>query len=334
MSDQKFSVPEPPTGMGSGFLTEYWRQGEPLPRISGWEVAWYFLQRGFQTVVALPMSAGITVMTIAVSLFLLSSFLLGVQNVGRLVVSAGSTFYVTVYLKENVPEKDLVDFTKGLENNRRVRSIEYVSKSDALESFRRQLGPRSAFLEGLEGDNPLPASVDIVLQPDELGADSVNVIIDELRKNDRVVDEVVFGNEWVEKVQGILKVFRLIGGVSLLIILLIVIFLIANTIKLVFYARRDEIGIMQLVGASEWFVKTPFIIGGLLQGLVGSVFALLLLRLSFGLLRAQLASVSVFGMVLPEFSFLSGFTVVGILLLGLIIGAVGSFFSLGRFMNV
>lgn len=334
MSDQKFIVPEPPTGMGSGFLTEYWRQSDALPRISGWEVGWYFLQRGFQTVIALPMSAGITVMTIAVSLFLLSSFLLGVQNVGRLVVSAGSTFYVTAYIKDNVSEKDLADFTKVLENNKRVRSVEYVSKADALENFRHELGARSAFLEGLEGDNPLPASVDIVLQPDEVGADFVNTIIDELRGNDRVVEEVVFGNEWVEKVQGILRVFRLIGGVSLLIILLIVIFLIANTIKLVFYARRDEIGIMQLVGASEWFVKTPFIIGGLLQGLVGSLFAILMLRVSFGLLRAQLASISVFGVVIPEFSFLSSFTVVALLLLGLIIGAVGSFFSLGRFMNV
>jgi cell division transport system permease protein len=91
---------------------------------------------------------------------------------------------------------------------------------------------------------------------------------------------------------------------------------------------------MQLVGASEWFVKTPFVVGGLLQGCAGSVLGLVLLRASYGLVNSQLQSLPVFGGVLPELSFLQWPTVIAILLFGLLIGALGSFFSLGRFMNV
>lgn len=335
MSDEhSFTVPEPPTGIGSGFLTEYWKSEEPLPRIHGAEVFLYFLQRGVQTIRALPMSNAITIMTIAVSLFLLAGFLLFVQNVGRLVVSAGSTFYVTVYVKEGAPEKDVSELVRALESNPRARSVEFVSKQQALETFRRDLGPRSAFLEGIDTDNPLPASIDIVLRPDDLGIDAVTSMIEQLRTNTRVVEEVVYGNEWVEKMQGVLRVFRFLGSVGLLVIMIIVVSLIANTIKLVFYARRDEIGIMQLVGASEWFVKTPFIIGGLIQGLVGSVLGIVLLRAAFALMNSQLQRLTLFGAVLPELSFLGPMSIVAVMTLGLLIGAVGSFFSLGRFMNV
>ena len=335
MSDeQKFNVPEPPPGIGSGFLTEYWQQEEPLPRIHGVEIFWYFLQQGFQTIIALPMSNIVTIMTIAISLFLFAGFLLAVQNVGRMMVTAGSTFYVTVYLKDGVPNKDLAEFIRELESNTRIRSVEYISKDRALETFRRDLGPKNAFLEGIEHDNPLPASVDVVLQPDDLGIDAVSTMIDRLRTNTAVVDDVVYGNEWVERMQGVLKIFRAFGAISMVVMMVIVISLIANTIKLVFYARRDEIGIMQLVGAAEWFVKTPFVIGGLLQGLVGSLTGLVALRLSYDLLNAELQSITLFGSVLPQISFLNFSSILVIIFFGLLIGALGSFFSLGRFMNV
>ena len=332
--DSKFKVPEPPTGMGSGFLTEYWQLEDPLPRIKGVEVWWYFIVRGFKTITALPMSNVITIITIAISSFLLAGFLLAIQNVGRVIMSAGSTFYVTVYVKEGAPQKDLADLTRELENNPKIRSINYISKEQALENFKKDLGPRSAFLEGVEKDNPLPASIDVVLQRDDLGIDSTSVLLEQLRKNTKVVDEVVYGNEWVERMQGVLKVFRFFGGFSIAMMIVIVVSLIANTIKLVFYSRRDEIGIMQLVGASEWFVKTPFVIGGLLQGLAGSMCGLLLLWLSFYALNAQLQSLTIFGAVVPDLHFLQAPIVAGVIILGLLVGALGSFFSLGRFMNV
>ena len=149
-----------------------------------------------------------------------------------------------------------------------------------------------------------------------------------------VIDEVVYGSEWVERAQSIIKLFRLFGLACLLVTLAVIIFLISNTIKLVIYARRDEIAIMQLVGASDPYVKVPFIIGGALQGIIGSFIGLLLLRLAFLLLNFELRNSIVVGIALPEIAFLNFLAIVGVVLIGLVVGAVGSFFALGRFMNV
>ena len=147
-------------------------------------------------------------------------------------------------------------------------------------------------------------------------------------------DEVVFGSDWVERAQSVLTAFRIIALVSVVCALAVIIFLIGNTIKLVIYARRDELSIMQLVGASDTFVKVPFVIAGLLQGVVGSVLGLVLLQGMFGLIDSSLQGAELFGATIPEFSFLHLGSVIGIVLLGVAVGALGSFFALGRFMKL
>jgi len=332
--DSRFAVPEPPVGISDGFLSEYWQQSTPLPRIRGIKVLWYFLQRGVQTVTSLPLSSFVTVMTIALSLFLLSAFLLVVQNVGRVLADSGGSLSVTAYVKEGIDEKLLGDFIRELEANSRIRSLEFIAKDEALVRFRKDLGVHSSLLEGLDGSNPLPASLELVVQPDELGIDSTGRLVEDLRQRADVVDEVVYGNEFVDRLKGLLNVFRLFGSIGLLIVLSVVVFLVANTIKLAFFARRDEISIMQLVGASEWFVKMPFIIGGVIQGAVGSALGMTLLWLTFSLLRMQLSGVAASSLALPTVFFLSPVSICGIIVLGVMLGALGSLFSLGRFMNV
>lgn len=332
--DQKFDVPEPPVGIGGGFLTDYWEYREPLPKIKGVEVWWYFLQRGVKTVIALPSSSLIAIFTIAVSLFLLAGFLLVLQNIGRFLTDAGNTLYVTAYIKDSASEEAVTEFVRGLETSTQIRSVEYLSKKDALQIFREGLGSRSSLVDGLEEDNPLPASVDIVFRPDDLGFGGVENVVKRLRAQTMVVDEVVYGSEWVDKVQGVVKVFRLFGVVGILVVLAVIVFLISNTIKLVIYARRDEISIMQLVGASEAFVKIPFLIGGLFEGFVGSVLGLLILKAGFLLLNFELRNSTIFGVALPEAVFLNHWATLGIVFVGVGVGAVGSLFALGKFMNV
>lgn len=327
-----FDVPEPPVGMGSGFLTEFWKSEEPLPKIKGMEIWLYYLQQGVRTVLALPMSSLITIFTVAVSLFLFAGFLLVLQNIGNVLREAGTSLYLTAYVKEGAPENDVYNFVKELQNNEQIRSVKYISKAEALKQFKADLGSRGGFLEGLEQNNPLPASVDIILRPAG-GFSDTEKMVAKLRQVP-VIDEVVYGSEWVERAQSIIKLFRLFGLACLLVTLAVIIFLISNTIKLVIYARRDEIAIMQLVGASDPYVKVPFIIGGALQGIIGSFIGLLLLRLAFLLLNFELRNSIVVGIALPEIAFLNFLAIVGVVLIGLVVGAVGSFFALGRFMNV
>lgn len=329
----KINVHEPTPGIGSGFLGEYWQSQRSLPKIQGPEVWLYYFQQGVRTISALPGSSMISVLTIAVSLFLLAGFLLILQNVGGLLTEAGSTLFVTAYVTEDAAPSDVSAFVRKLESSERVRSVSFVSKERALEIFREDLGARSGFLEGLDEKNPLPASVDIVLRPGDDSGSSIEALLEGLRAHS-VVDELVYGSEWVERMQRVVRVFRGFGLVSLLVALGIIMFLISNTIKLVIYARRDEIGIMQLVGASDSFVRIPFVIGGLLQGLVGSLFGLLLLRLAFWLLNMEVRDSTVFGVALPDMVFLSFWSIFALIFLGLCVGAFGSFFALRKFMNV
>lgn len=332
MSDQKLTMPEPPTGMGPGFLSDYWRSGEPLPSIEGLQVIGYYLQRGFSTMIALPMSNAITVLTIAISLFTLGGFLLVLQNVQTILESAGNTLYVTAYVREGADERAVTDVIRELEANNRVRSVEYVTKKVALERFRADLGSKQSLLDGLDAENPLPASLDIVLQPDELTTNAAERLVSSLRAN-QVFEEVVYGSEWVERAQSILRVFRVIALLSVIFALGVIVFLIGNTIKLVIYARRDELSIMQLVGASDAFIKVPFVIAGLLQGAIGSLLGLSLLQGTFSLINGSIRDAELFGTSIPEFAFLHVGTAVGIVLLGIAVGALGSFFALGRFMR-
>jgi len=240
---------------------------------------------------------------------------------------------VTMYLKEGVAEKTVSEFIRELESSPQVRSVRFISKDMALELFRDELGARGSFLEGLDENNPLPASVDLVLQPDELNIDGVRGSIERYRSHP-AVDEVIYGSEWVEQVQKVLNVFRLFGYVTLFVVLLVIVFLIANTIKLVIYSRRDEIEIMQLVGATRGFVRIPFVIGGVVQGLLGSVLGLILLKASYALLNFEMRHSALLGAAVPELLFLSPVALITIILVGLLIGAIGSYFALGRFMKV
>src|SRR5262245_35209222 len=113
----KFSVPEPPPEIGTGFLTEYWQSRQPLPTVTGWETVAYYLQRGFFTVLALPMSSFITVLSIAISLFLLAGFLLILQNVDHFLSEAGTTLNLTAYLKDSSTQDKIADLIRELEGS-------------------------------------------------------------------------------------------------------------------------------------------------------------------------------------------------------------------------
>ena len=329
----RFSVPEPQVVLGPGVLTEHWQSGDPLPTIEGLERLWYQVQRGTHAVLALPTSAAITVATVAISLFLFGGFLLILQNVGKVLTEAGSPLHLTAYIKEGSDEGAVSAFVRDLEANTKVRQAEVVSKPQALESFRRDLGEKSTLLAGLdEKNNPLPASVEIILRP-SVSQDAVDKIVEALQQH-ALIQEVAYGGEWVERMQGIVQVFRLFGTVGLGVVLIIIIFLIANTIRLVIFSRREEIGIMQLVGASDSFIKVPFITGGIIQGFVGAVAGLALLKIGFSLINMHLKNSVIFGVALPEIAFLSIWTTFGIALLGIVVGAAGSFFALRKLLNV
>ena len=337
-NDERIQIDEPPHGMMEsgalqGFLTEYWKSGSNLPRIRGLGVLAYYLRRGVTNLWALPGSATISMLSIAVSLFVFAGLLLVLENVSSILSRLGTTLSVVAYVKDGADQTSVSEFVRELEMNPRVRSVHFVSKEAALEELKKDFGSRSEVLRGLERQNPLPASIDVLLQSDELRVNSVDELLSNI-KNRPFVEEVSYGTDWVEKVSRVLRGFRGMSFVALAIVLALVVTLIGNTIKLVLYLRRDEIAVMQLVGASDSFVKIPFILTGFLQGLVGGILSLACLRMMFSFLARNLGETTVLGILIPAPIFLDSQGMLAVLCLGLLVGSVGSFLAVNRFMKV
>lgn len=212
---------------------------------------------------------------------------------------------------------DRARFTAGVEET------EYVSKEDAQQIFRREFG------EGAEVffDEPfLPASIKVRVAPGYANPDSLAMLVEEFSSWNRV-DEVVFNQELLVKVQQNLRVLSLAGLALALLVVLASTFLVANTIRLTIYARRLLIRTMKLVGATDAFVRRPFIIEGIFQGLLAGLLAGATLVGLYGALVGLMPQLTMPG--LRESALLVG----GLTLLGIVLGWMGSALAVRRFIR-
>ncbi len=203
-----------------------------------------------------------------------------------------------------------------------VASTEYVSKAEAEAIFGREFG------DGAEVffDQPfLPASIKVRVEPDYANPDSLSALVEEFSSWNRV-DEVIFNQPLLLKVQQNLRLLSMIGLSLGILVVLASIFLVANTIRLTIYARRLLIRTMKLVGATDSFIRRPFIVEGLAQGLLASSFAILLLSGLYLVMREYLPAIPGGGMV-------PFIMVGGVLAIGLILGWLGSFFAVRKFIK-
>ena len=268
--------------------------------------------------------------TIVASLLILGAFLLLFNNLNNWIQRWGTALSMSIYLEDGISEyrRDKVySFIRSLPEAEIKR---FISKEDALKDLRAALGDDAGFLNRL-GRNPLPASYEVVFESKETHGVEAGTIKGELEKLDGV-DEVQHSNEWLNKLEGFLNVVRLIGFIIGGLLCLCVVFIVTNTIKLTIYSRKDEIEILKLVGATDWFVKTPFLLEGMIQGISGGVLAVLTLFSAYLILPAK--GVSLLGLTPLDFVFLPTGYLVLILILGAALGVIGSFIAIGRFFAV
>ncbi|MFQ6078503.1 MAG: cell division protein FtsX, partial [Thermodesulfobacteriota bacterium] len=212
-----------------------------------------------------------------------------------------------------------------------VRSIKYVSKSDARLLYERFFGSQKGILEGLDLDI-LPASFEIRLKKEFYRGQGVKGFVKKLSRIKEITD-IQYGGEWISRLSTIVHLLRwgqlIVGGI----LFLAISFIISNTIKLSIYARKEEIEIMRLVGATEGNIKIPFLIEGLFQGVSGAILSLGLLFLlyqSFLLKSGPFIKASL-GPI--EFSFLPWSSIGGVMSVGAFLGFLGSYLSLARFLK-
>ncbi len=269
--------------------------------------------------------------TIAVSFVIVGIFLIITGNLGALVAEWKEQFQVTVFLEDGITAEQLALLQKRVQSERAVKAVTFTSKEEALAAFRRELRGRESLLEGL-GENPIPASLQLRLHEPYQTPEGLKQLAASLGRLEGVED-VLYGQEWVDRVAGLVRVLRLLGLSVGLALTLASLLIVSNTIRLAVYARSDEIEVMRLVGATHLHIRAPFVLEGLLQGALGSLLALGLLFAAYRatLWQLDLTPGQIFGMGVG--SFLETRWAVAMLLAGSGLGAFGSLISVGRFLK-
>jgi cell division transport system permease protein len=268
--------------------------------------------------------------TIALALFILGAFLLLQVNLQKILESSARGLSVTAYLEDGItPEnrKTLIEAIIALPG---VDRVDYVSKDEAIEDLKNKLGELSGALEGLD-ENPLPSSLELTLAPEMREKERIQALVRSLEAQ-KTITEVHYAWEWAEKLGVIIEFIKMSGIIAGMLLFMVIVFIIANTIKLTVMARMDELYIMRLMGATEGFVRAPFFIEGLAQGLTGGLTALLVLYLFYSFLAARIELP--LGFSTSQLCFIPTHLTLFLVLSGAGLGLLGSRLSLGRFMRL
>ncbi len=263
-------------------------------------------------------------MTVLIGMFLLGLFI----ALGSWVVSWSDhvkrELVVKTFFVEEAGSAEFNAVRRQLDADPRIKSFEFISKEEALERMRKQFPDLTADLPS----NPLPASYEIVPRRGE----DVEAIADSLRPLPAGVGKVTYGKQTADRILRVARVIEIVFLAAVIVLLIASTLLIANTIRLSIFSRRREIEVMKLVGATNWFVRGPFMLEGLLCGLAGALVAVVLL-----LLGKELALPAILGRIesssdVQALAFsLNALILIGV---GLTIGAIGSGLTLRRFLNV
>jgi len=267
--------------------------------------------------------------TMVIAFLMFDAFILIFVNLNSWTQEQGRSLTMSIYFKGE-PERAVIENIKKELLQYPVSITDFISKDDALKSLRKQLGEKAGLLDGL-GENPLPASLEIVLSRDVSG-DSLPYELKTRLERINGVDEVQYSQEWVERFQAIMRAVKLIGLVFGGLLFLAALFIITNTVKLTIYSRKDEIEILKLVGATNRFVKIPFLIEGSIQGFLGGSVALIVLFLVYVAIITKV-DLSI-GFASLDIIFLSPQFILLLLLMSSMIGFIGSTVSLGRFFRI
>jgi cell division transport system permease protein len=267
----------------------------------------------------------------ATSLFVFGVFILVQENLQHMLNGWGDQIQINTYLGNEVGTDQVQAIMDRIRALPQVEEARHISKEQAWSDFQTALGAQSAVLEGLPRD-VLPASFEITVKPAYRDAPQVEDLAGRLSKIDGIA-AVEYPQQWVDR----LSLFVLavhwakwaLGGI----LFIATFFIVGSTVRLALLARKEEIEIMQFVGASEELIQAPFVVEGMLQGTIGAVVSLLCLWLFYSFLQQYLlAELALFGPKM-QLRFLDPTSITMILVIGWLLGGAGSLFSLRRFLR-
>ena len=292
----------------------------------------YLIGEGFRNVFKNKKSTGASLMIMCATMLIFGLFFVIGENVNHMVREVESQQGMQVFLNKDVTEAQITQVGEQIKKLDNVGKVEYVSKEDALDSLKVRFGDKGDLLNGYYEKNPLKPSYVVTLTELEK-SDEVKSQIENLEN----VSNIEVRDKTIEALINVANGVRIVSGVILVLLIVISVFIIANTIKLTVHARRKEISIMKYVGATNGFIRWPFIVEGIIIGIISALISILLLGLSYNFATEKLLTSSITSMVefsLLTFSDIFGLVMVVYLGLGIGIGILGSVISMRKYLEV
>jgi len=271
-----------------------------------------------------------SVITVTATLFIMGIFILFMQNMNIGMKNVQSQIEIKVFLKNTITKVEQENIYNEIDKISGVKDIDYEDKSEALEKFNTQISENDSSLLNNYGssNNPLPNSYIIKLELPEISKQVINSI-----KDMPGIESIGNDQDFTNKIISISKNLKWLGIALFVLMITTSIFLISNTIKLTIYSREKEIGIMKSVGATDWFIRWPFIIEGAVIGLVGALSANFLLYYLYKIVFVKINENLILVNLLSP-SYITQTLQWQFILVGILIGGIGSLWSLFKFLKV
>ena len=265
--------------------------------------------------------------TIAVALFVLGAFLLASSNLERLGEEWGRSAEMSVYLSDDATPADRQAVESWLAPGPIVAGHQFVSKEEALARFKSTFTDLAGAVETLEG-NPLPASYEVRLQATPGSTQAIAELASRLEQTSGVSD-VRYDRQWLDRVLAAVETIQGVGLVLGAFLTFAAALTVANVVRLALWARRDELEIMQLVGAPQTFIRGPFVMEGVLQGGIGALLALAALAVTFLVVRGRYLMPLAEALNISGIRFLAPELCVLLVLGGTLVGCLGGLVAAG-----
>lgn len=269
-----------------------------------------------------------SIATVALALFILGLFSMLAANLDYFADNLENQVELSVYLKDDLTTDQVMAVGRQLKELPDVKEIAFTNKDQAMDKMKERMKDQPGILDALGGKNPLPTSYEITFNNSE-SVKSAAVSVKDIKG----VESTHYGQDIIEQLFKIANVIRWGGVVLIVFLAFATLFIISNTIRLTVFARRKEIGIMKYVGATNWFIRWPFLLEGLLLGFIGGLIADIALFQFYEFVTVSIHESLAFLPLVSFFPFmyqLAG----GLLVISMIIGAIGSTISLKRYMKV
>ena len=291
----------------------------------------YLIKEGFKSTFKQKKMTSASIIIMCATMFIFGLFFVIGENVNSVITQLESQQGIQIFIDEDATSEEIESLENQIRNINGVNRVTFVSKEDALNSMKTTLGDESLF-EGWDEENPFPASYFVTLTDLSLNEQ----VQSEVLALDNV-DEIASENTTINRLRGLANGIQITTIVILALLIIISIFIIAYTIKLTVHARRREISIMKYVGATNSFIRGPFIVEGVIIGVISAIITLVILGLAYNGVMGSIGEsvlIQEMGFGLLSFSEMFYLVLTVYLVLGVGIGVLGSVISMRKYLKV